>query len=233
MIINELFELVKMMEKEKDSSYPFMVTVESKGFDGNKFFWIREAKFDNKDYTKETDALFSGLVLFNCPKKLSLDFYGFRNLLGRGLGFQLTYRQTGIKEVIPLLNTNEIKTADDLEDLIKDKIPAYEDYWLEKTFKSNQLISLKNDYKDSFEAYNCSKSWKINEEKPTISKQDWIDQGYPCAYRYGFGFRGAKANRISRREAQKKINDVFESNFEQQNGEYVLVLQDYGANDFY
>lgn len=233
MLIDNLFNLVKMMEKEKDSSYPFMVNVESKGFDNNQFFWIKEAKFDNKDYTKKTDALLTGLVLYNCPEKLSLDFYGLRNLVGKGLGLYLTYRCTGIKEVIPLNNTEDVKTTVDLLNLIKDKVPAFNEDWIDKTFSFENIVSLKNNYKDTFDAYNCSKSWKAESEKPAISKQEWIEQGYPCAYRYGFGFKGAHANRISRSEALKKLNNVYESKFEQQNGEYVLVLQDYGANDFY
>lgn len=70
-----------------------------------------------------------------------------------------------------------------------------------------------------------------------IEKVNWINEGKPCAYRYGFGFKGAKAHRITTGEAKERLakGKYFEVDIEHTrvgdvSGDY-LVFCEYSAAD--
>lgn len=70
-----------------------------------------------------------------------------------------------------------------------------------------------------------------------IEKVNWINEGKPCAYRYGFGFKGAKARRITTGEAKERLakKKYFEVDLEHTrvgdvSGDY-LVFCEYSAAD--
>lgn len=70
-----------------------------------------------------------------------------------------------------------------------------------------------------------------------VEKVKWINDGKPCAYRYGFGFKGAKAHRISTGEAKERYakGKFFEVDLEHtrvgdESGDF-LVFCEYSAAD--
>jgi hypothetical protein len=70
-----------------------------------------------------------------------------------------------------------------------------------------------------------------------IEKVNWINEGKPCAYRYGFEFKGAKAHRITTGEAKERFakKKYFEVDLEHTrvgdvSGDY-LVFCEYSAAD--
>lgn len=70
-----------------------------------------------------------------------------------------------------------------------------------------------------------------------IEKVNWINEGKPCAYRYGFAFKGAKAHRITTGEAKERYakGNYFEVDIERTrvgdvSGEY-LVFCNYSTAD--
>lgn len=72
-----------------------------------------------------------------------------------------------------------------------------------------------------------------------VEKVKWINEGKPCAYRYGFGFKGAKAHRISTGEAKERYakRKFFEVDLEHtrvgdENGDF-LVFCEYSEGDMW
>lgn len=39
----------------------------------------------------------------------------------------------------------------------------------------------------------------------TYTAQEWVEQGMPCVYRHGYGFKGARTNKIT----TEKANELF------------------------
>lgn len=98
-----------------------------------------------------------------------------------------------------------------------------------------EMISdLRKKYKDAFQSYNTRrKIWNKGNPSNCISLNEWIEKGYPCTYREGFAYKGAKSNYITRNEALKKLGHTFSVGFEQKDGIWVLNFQDYSENDLY
>ncbi len=72
-----------------------------------------------------------------------------------------------------------------------------------------------------------------------VEKVKWINEGKPCAYRYGFGFKGAKAHRISTGEAKERYakRKFFEVDLEHtrvgdESGDF-LVFCEYSEGDMW
>ena len=69
----------------------------------------------------------------------------------------------------------------------------------------------------------------------------WINDGGLCIYRYGLAFRGARARKITKEEALKKINKkewsfgmgFYELGWTEFNGEKCLEFNELGENDLY
>lgn len=72
-----------------------------------------------------------------------------------------------------------------------------------------------------------------------VEKVKWINEGKPCAYRYGFSFKGAKAHRISTGEAKERYakGKFFEVDLEHtrvgdESGDF-LVFCEYSEGDMW
>ena len=67
--------------------------------------------------------------------------------------------------------------------------------------------------------------------------RQWIEQGKPCIYRYGWAYRGAKARTISQSEAEALLpkysfgTGFYELSFTQVNGKDVLEFNELSEND--
>ena len=75
-----------------------------------------------------------------------------------------------------------------------------------------------------------------NNNKPSIDDViNWINDGKPCGYRYGFSWKGAGTSRISTGDAKKRLlnRNYFEYDFEVigDNRETTLVFVNYSASD--
>lgn len=67
----------------------------------------------------------------------------------------------------------------------------------------------------------------------------WIEEGKPCVYRYGWGYRGAGARELSKEEALKKLpsfsfgKGFYELSFIKIDGETVLEFNELSENDMW
>ena len=69
--------------------------------------------------------------------------------------------------------------------------------------------------------------------------EEWVNDGKPCIYRYGWGWKGAGAREISKEEAGKLLPKYsfgmgfYELSFTTHNGQEVLEFNELSANDMY
>ena len=69
--------------------------------------------------------------------------------------------------------------------------------------------------------------------------QQWIEQGKPCIYRYGWGWKGAGARRITTEEAKKLLPKYsfgmgfYTLDFRTFEDEEVLEFNELSENDMY
>ncbi len=98
--------------------------------------------------------------------------------------------------------------------------------------KGEQIIHL---YKDPLKPTTMGHKDKLS----VVEKVKWINEGKPCAYRYGFAFKGAKAHRISTGEAKERYakRKFFEVDLEHtrvgdESGDF-LVFCEYSEGDMW
>ena len=78
----------------------------------------------------------------------------------------------------------------------------------------------------------------VNKETKEFAKQ-WIEEGKPCIYRYGWGWKGAGAREISKEEALKILpnysfsTSFYELSFINWNGKEVLEFNELSENDMW
>lgn len=125
-----------------------------------------------------------------------------------------------LKEFTPTfaeyINSNKIF------DLVKDLCEIAKQSWLILWNKKEQDdIKAKKDREDAHKV-------KIQ------SYIDWVKEGNPVYYRYGFSYKGAKCKKISSEKAIEMIQNEQPSEYlwEEDDGEKILVLQFYGENDY-
>lgn len=92
-------------------------------------------------------------------------------------------------------------------------------------------------------------------EKTKEAARQWIEDGKPCRYRYGFGYRGASSRPLTKEEAIKLLPKYsfgmgfYELSYEQDRrvipsgssnctitetyGDTVLMFNEYSANDMW
>lgn len=76
-------------------------------------------------------------------------------------------------------------------------------------------------------------------EKTKEFAKKWIEQGKPCVYRYGWGWKGAAAHSISQDKALELLpkysfgKGFYELDFIQINGKDVLEFNELSENDMW
>lgn len=229
--LSTITSLIKSMETKRKSAVDFAVRINSRGFtesDGKHYFYCgKPNKPDGSPNTVST--LFYGVCAYN-----STNYVNFGNWSTgvKGIGIALIGKtnQTGYEYLYPLKSTS----AEELRRELKGIFWNFEKDWLSKSFTKEQILELRKKYKDAFQSYNTKKKiWTKGDPKDFISEEDWIKKGYPCTYRYGFAWKGAKSRFITKNEAMTKYGHTFESRFEKKDGVWVLNLQDYSENDLY
>ena len=223
--------LIKSMKTRKASKNDFIVHVDSKGFkapDGETHYYCGVP--NEPDGTlNDVTTLFYGLCAYNSEKPISI---GHWSTTVQGIGIALIGRtnQTGFSYLYPLKS----ETADGLYKELKGIFHSFDKKWISKTFSKEMISDLRKKYKDAFQSYNTRrKVWNKGDPTDCISEEEWIEKGYPCTYREGFAWKGARSSFITRNEALKKIVHTFETSFEQKDGIWVLNFQDYSENDLY
>ena len=69
--------------------------------------------------------------------------------------------------------------------------------------------------------------------------KQWIDENRPCAYRYGYAWKGKQAREITQEKALELLPsysfgmDFYELDFESLNGVQTLVFNEFSENDLY
>ena len=229
--LSTISSLIKSMNTRKASKYDFIVHVDSKGFkatDGEMHYYCgipNEPDGTPNDVT----TLFYGLCMYNSDKPVSI---GHWSTTVQGIGIALIGRtnQTGFSYLYPLKS----ETADGLYKELKGIFHSFDKKWISETFSKEMISDLRKKYKDAFQSYNTRrKVWNKGDPSSCISEEEWIEKGYPCTYREGFAWKGAKSSFITRNEALKKLGHTFETGFEQKDGIWVLNFQDYSENDLY
>lgn len=223
----------------KPGNKNFMVRVDSNGVRGT-----------NGQYYKVNDSvmILKGLVIFNALNtEKSTDvadmwnpLYNARIQGKAGLGILVSSCQTGYSEIFPFdaKTVTEFKQfkgiANHSEKYLSSKSVNSWQMIFEETFEPKDLENLLEQYNEKAKTF-CTKvkSFNGNPKEKKFDKATWIEKGYPCAYRYGLAYRGAKAKVIDNSEAKKKLGHTFESGYEMLNGVWHLVLQDYSANDMW
>lgn len=223
--------LIKSMKTRKASKYDFIVHVDSKGFKATDGKMHYHCSIPNKpDGTPNTTTtLFYGLCAYNSVKPVSI---GHWSTTVQGIGIALIGKtnQTGFKYLYPLKS----ETADGLYKELKGIFHSFDKEWISETFSKEMISDLRKKYKDAFQSYNTRKKiWNKGDPSNCISKNKWIEKGYPCTYREGLAWKGAKSSYITRNEALKKLGHTFEEGFERKDGIWVLNFQDYSENDLY
>ena len=229
--LSTISSLIKSMKTRKASEYGFIVHVDSKGFkapDGKMRYYCGLP--NEPDGTPNTTTtLFYGLCAYNSEKPVSI---GHWSTTVQGIGIALIGRTnlTGFSYLYPLKS----ETADGLYKELKGIFYSFDRKWISKTFSKEMVSDLRKKYKDAFQSYNTRKKiWNKGEPSGCISENEWIEKGYPCTYREGFAWKGAKSSFITKNEALKKLGHTFEEGFELKDGIWVLNFQDYSENDLY
>ena len=229
--LSTISSLIKSMKTRKASKYDFIVHVDSKGFrtpDGEMHYYCGVP--NEPDGTlNDVTTLFYGLCAYNSEKPVSI---GHWSTTVQGIGIALIGKtnQTGFSYLYPLKS----ETADGLYKELKGIFHSFDKKWISKTFSKEMISDLRKKYKDAFQSYNTRrKVWNKGDPSGCISENEWIEKGYPCTYREGFAWKGAKSSFITRNEALKKIGHTFETSFEQKDGIWVLNFQDCSENDLY
>jgi hypothetical protein len=76
-------------------------------------------------------------------------------------------------------------------------------------------------------------------EKTKESAKQWIEEGKPCVYRYGYGWKGAEARTITKEEALKMLpsysfsKGFYQLAFIKINGADVLEFNELSENDMW
>lgn len=219
------FNSLRNQYSNKKSRYPYTVELTGKGevrSDGKSYYhsWCQNK---NGNYV----AIFTGF-------QISVDKDGSK------LSAIVKSAHTGASNLV------ELNWCDDMKSEFRNKmiefgVPEYrmdEDEWIKFTISYSDWRNWKNKLKATHKGYNGPR-WPITEGNPTgkMDKATWIDLGYPCIYRYGFAYKGAKASRISNIEARTK--SCFEKEYEfykdSKTGEsyWALCLQEYSDNDMW
>lgn len=229
--LSTIASLIKSMKTRKASKYDFIVHVDSKGFrapDGETHYYCGVP--NEPDGTpNDVTTLFYGLCAYNSAKPIRI---GHWSTTVQGVGIALIGRTnlTGFNYLYPLKS----ETADELYRELKDIFYSFDKKWISETFSKEMISDLRKKYKDAFQSYNTRrKVWNKGDPSGCISEDEWIDKGYPCTYREGFAWKGAKSSFIIRKEALQKLGHTFESGFERKDGIWVLNFQDYSENDLY
>lgn len=229
--LSTISSLIKSMQTRKASKYDFIVHVDSKGFkatDGETQYYCGVP--DEPDGTPNTTTtLFYGLCAYNSAKPISI---GHWTTTVQGVGIALIGKtnQTGFSYLYPLKS----ETADELYKELKGIFHSFDKKWISETFSKEMISDLRKKYKDAFQSYNTRrKVWNKGDPSGCISAKEWVEKGYPCTYREGFAWKGAKSSFITRNETLKKLGHTFETGFERKDGIWVLNFQDYSENDLY
>lgn len=229
--LSTISSLIKSMKTRKASKYDFIVHVDSKGFkadDGETCYYCGVP--DEPDGTpNDVTTLFYGLCAYNSAKPISVGHWS-TTVQGVGVALIGKTNQTGFSYLYPLKS----ETADELYEELKGIFHSFDKKWIGRTFSKEMISDLRKKYKDAFQSYNTRKKvWNKGDPSGCISAKEWIEKGYPCTYREGFAYKGAKSSYITRNEALKKLGHTFESGFERKDGIWVLNFQDYSENDLY
>lgn len=229
--LSTISSLIKSMKTRKASKYDFIVHVDSKGFkatDGEMHYYCGVP--DEPDGTlNDVTTLFYGLCMYNSDKPVSI---GHWSTTVQGIGVALIGRtnQTGFSYLYPLKS----ETVEELYKELKGIFHSFDKKWISETFSKEMISDLRKKYKDAFQSYNTRrKIWNKGDPSGCISEEEWIEKGYPCTYREGFAWKGAKSSFITRNEALKKLGRTFRTGFERKDGIWVLNFQDCSENDLY
>ena len=229
--LSTISSLIKFMKTRKASKYDFIVHVDSKGIkapDGEtRYYCGIPNKPDGTPNT--TTTLFYGLCAYNSDKPVSIGHWS-TTVQGTGIALIGKTNQTGFSYLYPLKS----ETADGLYKELKGIFYSFDKKWISETFSKEMISDLRKKYKDAFQSYNTRrKVWNKGDPSSCISEAEWIEKGYPCTYREGFAYKGAKSSFITRSEALKKLGHTFSTGFERKDGIWVLNFQDYSENDLY
>ena len=229
--LSTISNLIKSMRTRKASKYDFIVHVDSKGFkasDGEMHYYCGLPN-EPDGTTNDVTTLFYGLCMYNSEKPSSI---GYWSTTVQGVGIALIGKTnlTGFSYLYPLKS----ESADELYEELKGIFHSFDKKWISRTFSKEMISDLRQKYKDAFQSYNTRrKIWNKGDPSNCISKNEWIEKGYPCTYREGLACKGAKSSFITRNDALKKLGHTFESSFERKDGIWVLNFQDYSENDLY
>ena len=229
--LSTISNLIKSMRTRKASKYDFIVHVDSKGFkasDGEMHYYCGLPN-EPDGTTNDVTTLFYGLCMYNSEKPISI---GYWSTTVQGVGIALIGKTnlTGFSYLYPLKS----ESADELYEELKGIFHSFDKKWISRTFSKEMISDLRQKYKDAFQSYNTRrKIWNKGDPSNCISKNEWIEKGYPCTYREGLACKGAKSSFITRNDALKKLGHTFESSFERKDGIWVLNFQDYSENDLY
>ena len=240
MAIKDFSPVVKKIisKSYKPGSQNFMVRLDSKGIRGweGRYYSVNEGVM-----------ILKGLVIFNAlndeknPNPYSWNpIYNDRIKGKAGLGILISSSQTGYSEIYPFdaSNVTDFKNfkgiANRSEKYLSSKSVNHWREIFEETFTPNDLESLLEQYNERAKVL-CKKVKPYSGDpiKTNFDKKTWIEKGYPCAYRYGFAWKGAKATPMANDEALKKFGHTFESKYEKLNDKWHLVLQDYSGSDMW
>ena len=76
-------------------------------------------------------------------------------------------------------------------------------------------------------------------EKTIEAAKAWIEEGKPCVYRYGWGWKGASARPITKEKALELLpkysfgKGFYELSFIKMDGEVVLEFNELSENDMW
>lgn len=229
--LSTISNLIKSMKTRKASKYDFIVHADSKGFkatDGEMHYYCGVPN-EPDGTSNTTTTLFYGLCMYNSDKPISI---GHWSTTVQGIGIALIGKtnQTGFSYLYPLKS----ETSGELDKELKGIFHSFDKKWISETFSKEMISDLRKKYKDAFQSYNTRrKVWNKGDPSVCISAKEWIEKGYPCTYREGLAWKGAKSSFITRSEALKKLGHTFGTGFEQKDGIWVLNFQDYSENDLY
>ena len=72
-----------------------------------------------------------------------------------------------------------------------------------------------------------------------LTAKEWIEQGKPCVYRYGWAYRGAGARRLTQEKALKMLphysfgKGFYSLSYIEYEGEQVLEFNELSENDMW
>ena len=234
--LNDLFEIL-------NSKQPF-----------NSFVAIQKIEGDSYYPTNHERTMgLSGIAIYNTTNEYNpnsstwtWDILPPLKDLGLGFGLLVSAYATNYNTVLPLGRISSVEEFNSFKLVKENRYCTISSEQLkelfENTFSNKDIELLIEKFKeDAIMEISIPSNEEIENMKNIIDSKkeikeaiiNWLNKGFKVAHRHGFGFKGAKANPITKSDALKLLNNGGLWLEDTSINNDTLILQSYSDNDLY